>query len=578
MIKNYFKIAFRSLVKNKFSSLINIGGLAIGMAVAILIGLWIYDELSFNKNFKNYDHIAQVMQNFTMNNETGSGIAIPHPMGEELRRSFGGDFKYITMASWNGSHILAAGEKKLTKSGTFFEPQAIDILSLKMLKGTRNGLNDPSSILLSESSAKAYFGNADPMGEIMKIDNNLDVKVTGVYEDLPSNSSFADINFIAPWELYATSQGFKNDADPWRCNCYLGYVQVADNADMDKVSAKIRDIKLSKVEKSELKQKPQVFLHPMSKWHLYSDFKNGVIAGGRIQYVWLFGIIGMFVLLLACINFMNLSTARSEKRAKEVGIRKSVGSLRFQLIFQFFSESLLVAVFAFVLSLLLVQLILPFFNNVAGKKISILWTSPLFWLLGISFSIITGLIAGSYPALYLSSFNPVKVLKGTFRAGRFAAIPRKVLVVVQFTVSVILIIGTIIVFRQIQFAKDRPVGYSRDGLITLPMATTDIHGHFDVVKNELVNSGMIASMAEAGSPTTAVWSTNAGFDWKGKDPNQAVEFPNIDVSYDYGKTVGWQFKEVRDFSRDFISDTTSFILNESAAKFIGIKNPVGEIM
>ena len=197
MIKNYFKIAFRSLVKNKFSSLINIGGLAIGMAVAILIGLWIYDELSFNKNFKNYDHIAQVMQNFTMNNETGSGIAIPHPMGEELRRSFGGDFKYITMASWNGSHILAAGEKKLTKSGTFFEPQAIDILSLKMLKGTRNGLNDPSSILLSESSAKAYFGNADPMGEIMKIDNSLDVKVTGIYEDLPSNSSFADINFIA---------------------------------------------------------------------------------------------------------------------------------------------------------------------------------------------------------------------------------------------------------------------------------------------------------------------------------------------------------------------------------------------
>ncbi|MEP7376972.1 MAG: ABC transporter permease [Chitinophagaceae bacterium] len=578
MIKSYFKIALRSLVKNKFSSLINIGGLAIGMTVAILIGLWIYDELSFNKNFKNYDRIAQVMQNFTMNSETGSGITIPHPMGEELRRSFGSDFKYITMASWNGSHILAAGEKKLTKSGTFFEPQAIDMLSLKMLNGTGNGLNDPSSILLSQSSAKAYFGNADPMGEIMKIDNNLDVKVTGVYEDLPANSSFADVNFIAPWELYATSQGFKNNADPWRCNCYLGYVQLADNADIDRVSAKIKDIKLSKVDKSELTQHPQVFLHPMSKWHLYSEFKNGVIAGGRIQYVWLFGIIGLFVLLLACINFMNLSTARSEKRAKEVGIRKSVGSLRFQLIFQFFSESLLVAVFAFVLSLLLVQLILPFFNDVAGKKMFILWASPLFWLLGIGFSIITGLIAGSYPALYLSSFNPVKVLKGTFRAGRFAAIPRKVLVVVQFTVSVILIIGTIIVFRQIQFAKDRPIGYSRDGLVTLPMATTDIHSHFDVVKNELINSAVIASMAEAGSPTTAVWSTNAGFDWKGKDPNQAVEFPNIDVSYDYGKTVGWQFKEGRDFSREFISDTTSFILNESAAKFIGIKNPVGEIL
>ena len=234
------------------------------------------------------------------------------------------------------------------------------------------------------------------------------MKVTGVYEDLPYNSSFADVNFIAPWELFATSQGFKNDTDPWRCNCYLGYAQVADNADMNKVSAKIRDIKLSKVDKSELKQKPEVFLHPMSKWHLYSEFKNGVITGGRIQYVWLFGIIGVFVLLLACINFMNLSTARSEKRAKEVGIRKSIGSLRSQLIFQFFSESLLVAVFAFVLSLLLVQLVLPFFNDVAGKKISILWSNPLFWLLGIGFSIVTGLIAGSYPALYLSSFNRLK--------------------------------------------------------------------------------------------------------------------------------------------------------------------------
>src|SRR5258705_2081663 len=217
MIKNYLKIDFRYLVKNKFSTFINIGGLAMGMAVAILIGLWIYDELSFNKNFKNYDRIAQVMQRFTINGETGAGTTIPFPMGEELRRNFGSDFKYVIMSSWNDNHILAFGGKRLSKSGTFFEPQALEMLSLKMLKGSGNGLNDPASILLSGSTAKAYFGNADHLGKVIKIDNAQDVKVTGVYEDLPYNSSFADVNFIAPWELFATMRGFKNDTDPWRC-------------------------------------------------------------------------------------------------------------------------------------------------------------------------------------------------------------------------------------------------------------------------------------------------------------------------------------------------------------------------
>ncbi|HLK27058.1 MAG TPA: ABC transporter permease [Puia sp.] len=578
MLKNYFKIAWRNLLKNKTSSFINISGLAVGMAVAILIGLWIYDELSFNKNFKNYDRIAQVGQNATMNNEVGTGFTLPHPMGDELRRSFGNDFKNITMASWNDGHILAFGEKTLMTNGTFFGPSVIDMFSIEILNGSKSALDDPSSIMLSETAAKAYFGDADPIGKMMKMDNAQNLKVTGVYKNFPDNSSFSGTDFIATWEMFATIQGFKYESDQWRCNCYSVFTELNENAEIKKVSAKIKDVKRINANKTELKEKNEVFLFPMSKWHLYSDFKNGMSVGGRIQYVWLFGIIGTFVLLLACINFMNLSTARSEKRAKEVGIRKSVGSLRVQLIFQFFSESLLVAVLAFALSLLLVQLILPFFNNVSGKKISILWNSPLFWLMGIGFSIITGLIAGSYPALYLSSFNPVKVLKGTFKAGRFASVPRKVLVVVQFTVSVILIIGTIVIFQQIQFAKDRPIGYNRNGLVTMSVITDNIHKHFDVIKNELTSNGAVASIAESNSPTTSVWSTNSGFDWKGKDPTQGVEFPNIDVSEDYGKTVGWQIIAGRDFSKDFISDTAAFILNESAAKFIGFKNPIGEIV
>ncbi len=578
MIKNYLKIAWRNLIKNKTSSLINISGLAVGMAVAMLIGLWIWDELSFDKNFKNYDHITQVLQNNTMNGEIGTGTNVPWPMGDALRKSFGSDFKYVTMATYNNGHILTHEDKKLTKSGTYFEPSALGMLSIQMVKGNKSALNDPSSILLSESTAKAYFGDTDPIDKVMKIDNNQTVKVTGVYKDLPENSSFSGVDFIAPWELFSNSAGLKKQADVWRCNCFFTYAQVADHADINKVSAKIRDIKKDKVNKIELKQKNQVFLNPMKNWHLYSDFKNGVIVGGRIQYVWLFGIIGVFVLLLACINFMNLSTARSEKRAKEVGIRKAIGSLRRQLIYQFLSESLLVVAFAFIFAIILAQLSLPFFNEIAGKTVSIPWCNPLFWLSGIGFSLVTGLVSGSYPALYLSSFQPVKVLKGTFRVGRLASIPRKVLVVVQFTVSVTLIIGTIVVFRQIQFAKNRPVGYSRAGLITLPMVTGDLHKQFAAVKDEFEKSGAITSIAEAGSPTTGDYSSNSGFDWKGKDPGQAVEFPNIDISPGYGKTIAWQFTNGRDLSTAYPTDSLAFIINETAVKFMGLKNPVGETL
>jgi ABC-type antimicrobial peptide transport system permease subunit len=321
-----------------------------------------------------------------------------------------------------------------------------------------------------------------------------------------------------------------------------------------------------------------MFLHPMSKWHLYSDFKNGVNTGGRIDNVWLFTTIGIFVLILACINFMNLSTARSEKRAKEVGIRKAVGSARKQLITQFFSESMLIAALAFAFSIALVFLILPYFNGVADKKISLPWTDLRFWIAGFGFSILTGIFAGFYPALFLSSFQPVKVLKGTFRVGRYASIPRKVLVVLQFTISIALIIGTIVVYKQINHAQGRPIGYSKDGLVSIPIAEA-VHQHFDAVRTELINAGAIVEMAESGSPTTDVWNTNGGFDWLGKDPNQAVDFPNNAVSVDYGRTIGWKIIQGRDFSREYASDTSAFIINEAAVRFIGFKgDPVGQVI
>lgn len=579
MLRNYFKIAFRNLVKNKVYSFINIAGLATGMAVAMLIGLWLWDELSFNKYHQNYDRIAQVMQSQTFNGDIQTWPSMPYVMGNALSDKYGDDFKHVVTTTWIGGHILTTGDKQFMKSGSYMSAGAPDMLTLKMLKGTRAGLKDPSSILISKSVANAFFGDADPVGKLMKIDNKVDAKVTGVYEDLPYNSQFRDLAFIAPWELNLIAEPWiKQMENPWGMNGFPTFVQLADNADLENVSAKTKTVKADNVAKDEARFKPEVFLHPMRDWHLYSEFKNGVNIGGRIESVWLFGIIGVFVLLLACINFMNLSTARSEKRAKEVGIRKVVGSIRSQLISQFFSESLLVVAIAFVLCLLLVQLILPAFNQVADKEMSILWSNPWFWLAGVGFSLLTGLIAGSYPALFLSSFQPIKVLKGTFRVGRFAAIPRKVLVVLQFTVSVTLIIGTIIVFRQVQHAQNRPVGYNRESLVTFNLTTKEVHKHFDAFRDELKKSGVVAEVAESEGPLTQVWSTNGNFNWKGKDPNMAVDFPNTGVSPEFGKTVGWKFKEGRDFSRDFSTDSSAFVINEAAAKFMGFKNPVGEII
>lgn len=563
-------------MRDRGSSIINIGGLAIGMSVAILIGLWIYDEFSFNRNFENYDRIAQVMQHATANGNIYSDNSMPFPIGKELQNKYGNNFKWVVMSSWVGDHILTAGDKNISTTGVYMDVDAPRMLSLKMINGTHDGLNEPNSILLAASAAKAFFGGVDPVNKLMKIDNKLDVKVTGVFEDLPFNSEFNKVAFIAPWNLYITSEAWiKRNMDQWDNNSFQVFVQIADKTNFGAVDKNIIHAKIDRVAPGDRKFKFEIFLHPMRDWHLRSHWDNGVKTGGPIEYVWLFGIIGIFVLILACINFMNLSTARSEKRAKEVGIRKSIGSLRGQLIGQFYSESLLVVAFAFALSLLLVQLALPWFNDVADKKMTIPWASPLFWLIGICFIIFTGIIAGSYPALYLSSFQPAKVLKGHFRVGRFASLPRKILVVMQFTSSLALIIGTIIIYRQIQYSKNRPIGYDRNGLMMIQMKSPAFYGKFDLLRTDLKNSGAIEEIAESSGPLTDMSSDNGGFNWQGKDPSLDADFRTVWVTHEYGKEINWKLDQGRDFSREFATDSSSIILNEAAVKFMGIKNPVG---
>jgi len=569
MIKNYFTIAWRNLLKNKTSSFINIGGLAVGITVAMLIGLWIFDEFSFNRYHKNYDRIVKVMDHQGRHGQNNTNDALPVPLGTTLQSNYGNDFKYVTMVRQTEEHVIAADDKKFTQEGNYMQADAPEMFSLEMIYGSRTGLKDPNSILLSNRLAKKLFGNIDPVGKIVQIDANTTVKVTGVFKDLPANSEFRTTTFIAPFDL----ANF-NKADWGNYNMFI-YAQLNPDTDVDKVSAKIKNLLADKTKEQDATH--ALFLQPMSKWHLYSAFENHVaVTSEQMKFIWLYGMIGVFVLLLACINFMNLSTARSEKRAKEVGIRKAVGSLRRQLIQQFYGESLLTSFFAFALSLVLVQLILPWFNTVADKEITVLWSDPLFWGMCFAFTFITGLLAGSYPALYLSSFNPVMALKGTFSAGKFAVVPRKVLVVVQFTVSVALIIGTAIVYRQIQYAKDRPVGYSQARLITMQIKSPDFDQKYDVLKTELSNTGAVASVARANYAITDTRGWNGGFYWEGKPPIEGQSFNTISVSQEYGKTVGWELLQGRDFSKELASDSAGIILNESAVKLAGLNNPVGQ--
>ncbi|MEJ1239834.1 ABC transporter permease [Chryseolinea sp. T2] len=579
MVRSYFRSGWRNVLKHKGYSAINVGGLAMGMAVALLIGLWINDELTFNQYHDGHARIARVMRNLNMNGETLSTPILPTGIGDELRTKYGNYFDRVVMEALDGDHVVSAGDERLSLHGGYIETDGPELFSFRMIEGTRSGLNDPHSVLLSESAAKALFGNETAMGKVIRLSNNdrMDVKVTGIFEDFPYNSSFYGMQFYAPYKLAESVNPWMRDAI--FTNDFLNvYVSLTDQSNVAVAAEQIKDVILNNVRENKqyVSVNPQLTLHAMKDWHLRSEWKNGVVAGGAIRIVWLFGFVGGFVLLLACINFMNLSTARADKRSKEVGIRKAVGSARKQLIQQFFIESFVMVGLAFAGALVAVSTSLNSFNELSGKQMAMPWNNLYFWLISAAFILVTGLIAGSYPALYLSSFNAVKVLKGTVRVGRLASLPRKVLVVTQFTVSVTLIIGTIIVYKQIQFAKDRPIGYSREGLMMLRMTSPEFSGKYDAMLTELKRSGAVIEASESSSPPTAVWTQNGGFDWNGKDPGFIPQWATLTVTPEYGKTVGWQFVDGRDFSRDIASDSAAFVINEAAAKLLGFDHPVGE--
>lgn len=583
MLRNYFKIAMRNLVKHYGYSFINIAGLASGMAVALLVGLWVFDELSFNTYFKNYDRIAQVTKAGTFEGKYYQGQDyIPYPLITELQTTYRQNFKHVVPVAWAGGFeaVLSSEDKRLTRRGLYVGEDAPEMFSFEMTFGAWPGLNELHGIMISESTSKAFFGDADPLGKAMKVNNDVEVTVTGVFKDFPRNTVFHGLQFFQPWKFlekdasWITSKG-------WDDHFLFLYVQVADGKSMEEVAAAIKKAEMIAIKdldymKNELQYDYDILLHPMSKWHLYSNYKEGLLQNGPIQFVWFIGAIGVFVLVLACINFMNLGTARSEKRAKEVGIRKTIGSVRKQLIVQFFSESFLIVLFAFAACLLIVFVALPGFNQLSAKAIEMPLEKSWFWMSSIAFILLTGFLAGSYPAFYLSSFNPVSVLKGTFRAGRYASIPRKTLVVLQFSVSVMLIICTAVIYQQLEFVKSRPVGYNREGLLIMRKKSGEFDTRRDALWAELKKTGVVSSVGESGGDLSGTWSHNGGFSWEGKDPSFEANFATLNVSHEFGKTVGWQFIDGRDFSRDIASDSAGIVLNEAAVEYMKLKDPVGK--
>ncbi len=570
MLKNYLKIAFRNLWRNKGFSLINIVGLAIGMASAMLILLWMQNEISYDQFHEKKDRLYMAYNRSIFDGKLQCWENTPYPMARGLAAEFP-EIEATSTVQYN-SFLFTVGDKHLRVHGNFVDSSFLSMFTFPVVKGNaRSCLYGISSIAITQQLAKKLFGNDDPMGKIVSVENKDNFTVTAVLKDLPNNTRF-NFEYLLPM-TYAKKLGWTDDN--WDNNGPNTMVLLKPNTNVASFNEKVKTITEKHLNYSE---KIEVFLHPATKWRLYSKFENGKVTGGQIETVRLFGIIAGLILLIACINFMNLSTARSEKRAKEVGIRKVVGAQKQYLIGQFLGESILIALIAGVIAVALVQVSLPGFNSLTNKLLYIDYSNAYFWLAFIAFIVFTGILAGSYPAFYLSSFRPVMVLKGAFKKVNALVAPRKVLVVIQFFVAITLIICTVIVEQQIKYAQDRETGYAKDNLI-YHLLTGDLEKNYQVVKNELLGSGTAVAVTKTSSPITQGWSDSWGFEWQGKDPNSKIDFDRYCVDENFAQTAGVTIAKGRDLDlRLHPSDSTGILLNESAVKIMGFKEPIGQII
>jgi ABC-type antimicrobial peptide transport system permease subunit len=575
MWKNYLLVAIRNMRKSKAFSIINISGLAFGITCSLLIMLWVKDEQGMDGFHKNNKQLYQVYERWTFDGKTEASYPTQGLLAQELKKvipevQFASGFEY---ASAPGTlNNFEGGEKVNKMGGMYVDGDFLSMFSYPLLEGkATTALNSPNSIAVSRNMAEYFFGTAgNAIGKIIRFENKEDLQISAVFENVPSNSS-QQFDFLRSWIDFVKQNTWVNN---WGNSSPATFVQLHKEADVAKVQKEIKDF-IYRYQQKSAGSSIELALQPYSEKYLHSSFKNGNIEGGRIEYVRIFTLVAIFIMLIACINFMNMATARSVNRAKEVGLRKVVGAARSSLISQFIGEALVLSVFSVAVALLLTYLVLPVFNDVTGKQLSLPFTQPLFWITLTGIIIATGFVAGSYPALFLSSLNPVKVLKGSLKFGREAILFRKGLVVFQFTLAIILITGVIVIYRQVNYIQSKNLGYDRDHLVYIPIEG-ELIKNYAQFKERAGAIPAIENISKMRNTPTIIEHHTGSIEWSGKDKDLQVSFADGVVGYDFVKTMKLQLKEGRDFSTEFGTDSASYILNETAVKKIGFKDPVGQ--
>ncbi|MEI3800415.1 MULTISPECIES: ABC transporter permease [unclassified Chitinophaga] len=570
MIRNYFRIAWRNLVRNKAFSFINILGLALGLACSLLMILWVQDEKSMDGFHANSDKLYQVYVRQSSGGKVDAGYLTQGPLAAELKKEVP-EVAYASGFQAFPPVALRVEDKVMKITGAYAGADFLQMFSYPVLAGTKaSAIDKPGTIAISRHLAELFFGTPEQaLGKTLRYEDTVSLSVTAVY-DVPANSS-QQFDFLRNWEDFTKNNAWTKT---WGSFSPLTYIRLRDNADAGKVAAKIKDFVYNYQPRNN-NSYTELGLQPYSEKYLHAVFSNGVPGGGRIEYVRLFTLLAIFIMLIACINFMNLATARSVKRAKEVGVRKVVGALRSSLIMQFIGEAMLLAFFSLVIALLVVILLLPAFNQLSGKQLSLPISQPVFWATLLGLTVLTGFVAGSYPALFLSSLNPVRVLKGSLKFGSGATNFRKGLVVFQFTLSILLMIGMFVIYRQMDYVQTKNLGYDRQNLIYIPIEGSLI-SKYDVFKETAANLPGVLAISKMKETPTVIQHHKGDISWSGKDPDDVPSFADAAVGYDFIKTMHLTLLEGRDFSREFGNDSGSYILNESAVKRIGYQHPVGQ--